>query len=129
MSYLNVSPMISALRTSPEQFEFSGGSLHHIPSRHSFHFAPSGKVTIYARCGCASMSIQHDQEVDLIGAFRQWVESYWRPIEVNREFASHFNQPGFVRRTLISLTNRLNHSLLRMGQKKHHHEEIMVPAE
>ena len=38
MMYLDVSPMIAALRVSPDQFEVRGGRLRHMPSRHDFDF-------------------------------------------------------------------------------------------
>jgi hypothetical protein len=129
MSYLNVSPMISALRTSPEQFAVNRGTLQHIPSRHSFHFDSQGRLTIAARCGCSTLAVERDQEIELVKAFRQWNEEYWRPRQINEEFASHFAAPSLTIRALLWLTDRVRHGLLRMGQKKHRHEEALIPAE
>ena len=76
MSYLDVSPMITALRTTPDVFEFTKGSLHHIPSRHRFGFGPTGDVRIDAYCGCASLMVSKDQQVQLYEAFNEWRASY-----------------------------------------------------
>lgn len=129
MSNLNVSPMISALRTSPEQFAVTRGTLQHIPSRHSFHFDSNGALTIAARCGCSTLVVEREQELELVKAFRQWNEEYWRPRQINEEFASHFAAPSLTIRVLLWLTERFRHTLLHMSQRKHHHEEAMIPAE
>ena len=94
MRYLDVSPMISALRLQPADFEFSHGWLHHVPSRHRFQFDRSGRVTIDALCGCAAMSIKPEQTDELMSMFRTWRQDYWVPLETNREFASHFRKPN-----------------------------------
>lgn len=91
---LDVSPMISALRLQPEDFEFSHGSLHHVPSRHRFQFDRLGRVTIDAECGCATLAIRPEQADELTGMFNIWRRDYWMPIETNREFASHFREPN-----------------------------------
>ncbi len=44
MAYLDVSPMIVALRTSPSDFEMKRGWLRHFPSRHEFKFDSEGNV-------------------------------------------------------------------------------------
>ncbi|OJU06671.1 MAG: hypothetical protein BGN87_17030 [Rhizobiales bacterium 65-79] len=129
MSYLNVSPMISALRTSPEQFAVNRGTLQHIPSHHSFLFDSQGRMTIAASCGCSTLAVEREQEIELVKAFRQWNEEYWRPRQINEEFTSHFAPPPLAIRVLLRLTDRFRLALLRMGQKKHHHEEAMIPAE
>ena len=92
--YLDVSPMISALRFQPEDFEFSHGWLNHVPSRHRFQFDRLGRVTIDAMCGCASLSIKPEQNDELYGMFKTWRREYWLPLETNREFASHFHKPN-----------------------------------
>ena len=50
MQYLNVSPMMVALRTAPEEFELADGWLHHTLSRHSFRFGPNDAVEVRAAC-------------------------------------------------------------------------------
>ena len=96
--YLDVAPMISALRFQPSDFEFSHGWLNHVPSRHRFHFGRSGRVTVDALCGCASLSVRPEQADELHTMFKTWRSSYWVPMETNREFASRFRAPnGWVR--------------------------------
>ena len=129
MAYLDVSPMIHALRTSPEHFEFTNGSLHHIPSRHKFQFDWEGRVRVEARCDCAFLAVNTDQESSLCEAFSEWRTNYWRPIEINREFASHFERPTWFRQQLIDLTAWLHRALLRHGGTSHDRKTYAVPAE
>ena len=41
--FLDVSPMISALRFQPTDFEYAHGRLRHVPSRHSFDLIGRGR--------------------------------------------------------------------------------------
>ncbi len=91
--HLDVSPMISALRVQPGDFEYTHGSLHHVPSRHRFQFDRFGRVTIDAACGCAALAIKPEQTDELVDMFKTWRRDYWIPLETNREFASHFSKP------------------------------------
>ena len=75
--YLDVAPMISALRFQPSDFEFSHGWLNHVPSRHRFQFDRSGRVTIDALCGCAALSVRPEQADELHTMFKTWRHSYW----------------------------------------------------
>jgi hypothetical protein len=131
MAYLDVSPMAIALRTAPEQFEVSHGWLHHIPSRHNFMFDGEGHVQIRAQCNCAMLSVKSEQEGELYGAYREWHADYWHPLQVNREFASHFAPPSAFRRGLIALTAAAHRWLLRVGHGRHRHHDAgaMMPAE
>ena len=95
---LDVSPMIEALKYQPSDFEFSGGWLVHVPSRHRFSFDRRGQLTIDAHCGCAMLRARREQQGDLKFAFDQWRENYWRIVETDREFASHFAPVGRWRR-------------------------------
>jgi hypothetical protein len=128
MTYLDVSPMIHALRASPDQFEFSSGSLHHIPSRHRFQF-DEGRVRVDAHCDCAFLAVEHRQETALCEAFQEWHVNYWRPVEINREFASHFTRPSWIRRALINLTERLHRWLMTQPQHQEAYKSCNVPAE
>jgi len=92
--FLDVSPMITALRTQPTDFEFTRGWLRHVPTRHRFHFDRKGNVTIEAHCGCAGMSVRADQGTELYTTFNLWREDYWQPLLRNREFADHFRTPN-----------------------------------
>ena len=100
MAYLDVSPMITALRTQASDFEMSRGWLKHAPSRHSFKFDKHGNVTIDARCDCATLSVAPEQSLELWQEFQVWREVYWHPVEINREFASHFRAPHAFHRIL-----------------------------
>jgi len=91
---LDVAPMILALQFQPTDFEYKRGRLRHIPTRHQFLFDRSGRVAIDAVCGCAGCSISAEQGEQLFTAFKAWEEFYWRPLEIDREFASHFRRPN-----------------------------------
>jgi hypothetical protein len=60
MAYLEVSPMIAALRERPEDFEINRGWLTHFPSRHSYRIDSEGNVRLHAHCDCAFLSIRYD---------------------------------------------------------------------
>ncbi len=79
--YLDVAPMISALRVQPSDFEYSRGWLNHVPSRHRFQFDRSGRVTIDALCGCAALSVRPEQADELHTIYKTWRHSYWVPLE------------------------------------------------
>jgi len=96
--YLNVSPMIQALRFQPEDFEIERGWLSHSPSRHKFRFDKLGRVTVEANCGCSAMAVKAEQSEELFAMFKTWRREYWVPLQTNREFASHFEKAGAWRR-------------------------------
>jgi hypothetical protein len=127
MAYLDVSPMIAALRDRPDDFEMHDGSLRHLPSRHDFYFGPHG-ILIDARCSCAHLSVVPDQATALRRSYDQWHASYWRPLEINREFASHFRPHSAVRQVLIDAVNRLLRYLTE-DRRSHRHDGYAVPAE
>ena len=127
-TYLDVSPMITALRSSPDAFEFTRGSLHHIPSRHRFQF-DGGGVRIAAQCSCSLLAVRKEQESSLVEAFNEWQASYWRPLEINKQFAAHFSPPSGWRLLLLWLTARAHRALLSYGRETHDHKAAAVPAE
>jgi hypothetical protein len=129
MVYLDVNPMITALRANPETFEFGNNSLYHIPSRHSFRFSQDGHVRLDAHCDCAFLAVSREQEPALFQAYNDWRVNYWRSVEINRQFAAHFDPPSGWRRLLLALTERLHRALLRQTHKAHSPEGIAVPAE
>ena len=130
MTYLDVSPMIASLRTMPEDFEIKEGWLHHIPSRHNFMFDQEGHVQIRAQCNCSMLSVRHEQGQQLYSSYREWQTTYWRPLLINREFASHFRRSWF-RQALIDLTAWLNRRLTQQRRHDRHSDELeaMYPAE
>ena len=103
MTYLDLAPAITALRLRPEEFEFSNNRLHHRGSRHSFRFIGDDDVRIEAACDCAYLRAKLEQTKAFHAAYREWHASYWRPLQINREFASHFAAPPLWRRLAISL--------------------------
>ncbi|HXJ02559.1 MAG TPA: hypothetical protein VNH44_15150 [Micropepsaceae bacterium] len=129
MVYLDVNPMITALRTSPETFEFTNDSLYHIPSCHSFRFGRDGRVRLDAHCDCAFLAVSEDQEPALYEAYNDWRVNYWRPVEINRQFAAHFDPPSGWRRLLLALTERLHRALLRQHATRPSRAAVAVPAE
>ena len=107
MTYLELAPAITALRSRPEEFEFSDNTLHHLSSRHRFRFLADDDVRIEAACDCSLLRASPEQSRTFHAAYREWQANYWRPFEINREFASHFAPPGPTRRLGIWLLRRL----------------------
>ena len=112
MANLDVSPMIRALQHAPSEFEVVSGWLNHVPSGHSFRFHEGDQVEVSAACNCALLVPTREGERELAKGFREWERDYWRPLQINRQFASHFYRSG-PRRLLIVLTERLHRWLLR----------------
>lgn len=113
MPYLDVTPMITALRTTPDEFELVDGWLNHTRSAHSFRFDGEDDVELRAACDCTLLAIRREQRRELTECFHEWERSYWRPLQINREFASHFARKPGLRQMLIVLTGRLHRWLLR----------------
>jgi hypothetical protein len=107
MAYLDLNPMITALRTRPDEFEMIRGRLNHIPSRHSFGFDPHGNATVHAQCNCAWLSVTREQSREMAVALDTWKDTYWRAVEINREFASHFKRPNVLVRMWRAIANVL----------------------
>ena len=107
MTYLDLAPAITAIRARPEEFEFSHDTLHHPRSRHRFRFVGEDDVQIDAVCDCSLLRASREQAKAFHAAYREWHASYWRPLEINREFASHFEPPSPLRRFAIWLLKRL----------------------
>src|SRR6266567_3014440 len=102
MTYLELAPLITAIRSRPEEFEFSNDTLHHVRSRHLFRFVSDDNMEIHAACDCSFLRASKEQTRVFHAAYREWHASYWRPLEINREFASHF-EPALWRRVAIWL--------------------------
>jgi hypothetical protein len=120
--HLDVAPMILALQFQPADFEYRQGRLRHIPSRRQFLFDRSGRVAIDALCGCAGRSISSEQGEQLFTAFKAWQEFYWRPLETDREFASHFRAPN----AWVRLYRDMRMAWLRFMRRA---DSISLPAE
>ncbi len=117
MAYLDLSPMLQAMRLRPAEFEMQGTFLHHIPSHHLLNFDPSGLARVHARCDCAMLDVSRAQSEEMRAAMSAWRVVYWEPrlteIEaerrvaaINREFASHFRPPSMWRRFLALFRRR-----------------------
>jgi hypothetical protein len=128
MPYLDVSPMMGALRTMPQEFELANGWLHHIRSQHSFRFShgfrlgANDHIEIRASCDCALLAVRPEQEPQLAACFREWEASYWAPLQINREFASHFARRPGVLPLLAELAGRLYRWLLRQDRARGRYE-------
>jgi hypothetical protein len=108
MAYLDISPMLTALREAPSEFDMRRGQLRHIPSRHTFGFTVEGRAIVTrTSCDCAALTISDRQTAALQAAIREWTASYWEPLlvrraeerrvaRINRNFARHF-KPGLHR--------------------------------
>jgi hypothetical protein len=120
MSYLDLNPVITALRTTPEEFELVGNWLNHPRSAHSFRFGANDDVELRAVCDCTLLAMWPEQTRELAKGFREWERDYWRPLQINREFASHFARHSSLRHMLIVLTGRLHQWLLRPPRLRGH---------
>jgi hypothetical protein len=112
MNYLDVSPMIVSLRTRPDDFEINRGWLHHVPSRHRFKFDSEGNVRLDARCDCSLLAVKRQQGQELWIAYQEWRAAYWRPVEINKEFASHFRPPNIWQRLYRRVISRIRRAIL-----------------
>src|SRR6266851_1151791 len=111
MAYLDLTPMLQAMRARPDEFEMYGPFLRHIRSQHLLDFDRRGNARVHARCYCAMLQVSLDQSEEMMAAFSTWKIIYWEPhlaqieaekraAKINREFASHFRPPGAWRRFL-----------------------------
>ncbi len=121
MACLDLSPAITAIRARPEEFEFAGNSLHHIPSNHKFYFQNDGNVDVVADCGCSSLQTSRAQGEAFHTAYKDWLATYWHPVQINRQFASHFETPNLWRRLLLKLLKYL------LTQRPHQPVKAVVP--
>jgi hypothetical protein len=107
MTYLDLAPAIAAIRSRPEEFEISRDSLYHRRSRHSFNFLGEDDVRIDAACDCSLLRASSEQARAFHAAYREWQATYWRPMVINREFASHFAPPPLWQRLAVRLLSWL----------------------
>jgi hypothetical protein len=107
---LDISPLITALRQRPGEFAWNDGWLRHVPSDHRFKFDVAGKVAIRADCACAAMRVQESQGRELYTAAESFTRDYWRPMVINRHFASHFERPSLFARFLDWLRSDRGHA-------------------
>jgi hypothetical protein len=118
MPDLDVSPMIAALRDSPPDFDMRSGRLRHIPSGHKVVFDPfGGSARIEAHCDCATLHVSRKQSRELQLAYLDWKERYWRTVQINREFASHFDRGRRWRALADRVFASLRHAMSALWQR------------
>ena len=111
MAYLDLTPMLQAMRARPSEFEMSGPFLRHIRSLHLLDFDHQGNARVHARCDCAMLQVSREQGEEMKAVLSAWKIVYWEPhlaqieaakraAKIDREFASHFRPPGAWRRFL-----------------------------
>src|SRR6266436_1931983 len=111
MAYLDLTPMLQAMRARPSEFEMSGPFLRHIRSQHQLDFDHQGNARVHARCDCAMLQVSREQGEEMKAVLSAWKIVYWEPhlaqieaakraAKIDREFASHFRPPGAWRRFL-----------------------------
>jgi hypothetical protein len=111
MAYLDLTPMLQAMRARPSEFEMNGPFLRHIRSQHLLDFDRRGNACVHARCACAMLQVSREQGEEMKAALSAWKIVYWEPhlaqieaakraAKINREFASHFRPPSTWRRFL-----------------------------
>lgn len=109
MAYLDLTPMLQAMRARPEEFEMQGSYLRHVPSHHLLNFDIWGNARVHARCDCAMLDVSHQQSEEIKAAIAAWRIVHWEPrlarieaekqaARINRDFAAHFAPPSLWRR-------------------------------
>jgi hypothetical protein len=116
MAYLDLTPMLQAMRTRPSEFDMQDSYLRHIPSQHLLTFNLRGNARVHARCDCAMLDVSREQSEEMKAAISAWKIVYWEPrlaqiaaekraAKINREFAAHF-RPSAWQRFLALLRRR-----------------------
>ncbi len=111
MAYLDLTPMLQAMRARPSEFEMYGPYLRHIRSQHLLDIDSRGNARVHARCDCAMLQVSREQGEEMKAVLSAWKIVYWEPhlaqieaekraAKINREFAAHFRPPSAWRRFL-----------------------------
>jgi hypothetical protein len=101
MAYLDLSPMLAAMRTRPDEFDMQGSFFRHRPSHHLLNFDGWGNARLHTGCDCATLDISRAQSDEMKAALAAWKVMYWEPrlariqaekraAKINRKFAAHF---------------------------------------
>jgi len=96
MAYLELSPAIAALRARPEEFEFSNDTLHHVRSRHRFHFVSEDDVQIHADCDCSLLRASREQTKVFHTAYREWYACRWPTAASGASATPHSNTQRYL---------------------------------
>jgi hypothetical protein len=121
MAYLDLAPMLQAMRARPSEFEMYGRYLRHTRSQHLLDFDSWGNARVHARCDCAMLQVSREQGEEMKAVLSAWKIVYWEPhlaqieaekraAKINREFAAHFRPPSAWRRFLARF-HRTNNPL------------------
>jgi hypothetical protein len=103
MAYLDMSPVLAALRESPHEFTVSDGWVQQRSSRYRLKAQVDGHVLVETADGSASPLISCAQGFHLFRAIENWRVNYWIPREVNRIFARQIRPRGLWQRILDRL--------------------------
>ena len=79
MAYLDLTPMLQAMRARPSEFEMYGSFSRHIRSQHLLDFDRRGNARVHARCDCAMFQVSREQGEEMKVAFSAWKIVYWEP--------------------------------------------------
>ena len=79
MAYLDLTPMLQAMRARPSEFEMYGSFSRHIRSQHLLDFDRRGNARVHARCDCAMFQVSREQGEEMKAAFSAWKIVYWEP--------------------------------------------------
>ena len=100
MAYLDISPVLTALRERPNEFTVSDGWVQQHSSRYRLKAQVDGHVLVETEDGSAGPLISCSQGFDLFRAIENWRVNYWIPREVNRIFARQIRPQRLWQRTL-----------------------------
>ena len=129
VSFLDLDPIIAALRSRPADFEMDGRWLQHFPSRHRFKVDRKGNVRLDARCDCAVLHARREQGRELWHAFQIWQSAYWRPIQINEKFAREFATPNIWQRLYRGVEARVRRLLRQVRAKRSSAPGIVLAAD
>ena len=79
MAYLDLTPMLQAMRARPSEFEMDGPFVQHIRSQHLLEVDRRGNVRVHARCDCARLEVSREQGEEMMAALSAWKIVYWEP--------------------------------------------------
>ena len=74
------------------------------------------------------LAVRLEQEREFAACFREWECAYWRPLWINREFASHFGARPRVLQGMTPATDRLHGWLLQRGRGRRESGITVRPA-
>jgi hypothetical protein len=106
MAYLDMSPVLTALRERPHEFTVSDGWVRQRSSPYRLKAQFDGHVLVETEDGSVSPLISCSQS-HLFRAIENWRVDYWIPREVNRIFARQIRPRRIWQRILDRVEARL----------------------